>query len=696
MTRLVLLAAALCALALPSSAFGAVVRVEAGVLIYEGGVNEGNSVTFDVAGANILVDEVAQTLTPGPGCVPGVDSTDALCPAAGITSTAVDLGDGQDGVTMNVSLPASMAGGEGNDTLRGGPSDDTLLGETGGDIITGGDGIDTVSYADKTESVTVDIDGDAGDDGNLTDDDGFGGRDTVGAGVENIIGGRGGDVLNGDGADNVMTGGPGPDVMGGAGGSDTADYSDHAEAVVVDIGGGSGDGGPSDGAVGARDNVSADFENLKGGAGDDSLSGSGGANALAGGPGGDRLAGGAGPDWLGGGDGADTADFSDHADGVTVSIGGGANDGNSTDGADGARDDVQPDVENLRGGSGGDTLAGDGNPNGLEGGPGDDALDGGGGPDVLGGGDGSDRVAYESRTGDVKVTFDGRADDGQAGENDNVGADMENADTGGGADTVDGSGAGNRVNLGGGEDYADGADGADALGGGDARDALRSRDGVADDVACGPDVDFAIADPADRVNADCERVDRGVNNRPRLGREVVVRPAAEAGLGLPGVKRLVPLKDRVNVPVRTSIDSSFSPVRITTATGVRGRTQGGVISRGAFRISQARRRNAVTQLALTGGDFGVCASARAAGGVHSSQSRRRRTVRRLFANVKGRFRAKGRHSSATVRGTRFEVIDRCDGTLTRVRSGSVVVRDRVRRRTVVVRAGRQYLARAAR
>ena len=59
----------------------------------------------------------------------------------------------------------------------------------------------------------------------------------------------------------------------------------------------------------------------------------------------------------------------------------------------------------------------------------------------------------------------------------------------------------------------------------------------------------------------------------------------------------------------------------------------------------------------------------------------------------GRFRTYGRHSHATVRGTRWLTEDRCGGTLTRVASGAVAVRDRIRRRTVLVRAGRSYLAR---
>ena len=72
----------------------------------------------------------------------------------------------------------------------------------------------------------------------------------------------------------------------------------------------------------------------------------------------------------------------------------------------------------------------------------------------------------------------------------------------------------------------------------------------------------------------------------------------------------------------------------------------------------------------------------------------RRTVRRLRANARGRFQTRGNNSSATVRGTIWTTTDRCDGTLTQVRRGTVVVRDFRRKRNVIVRAGKSYLARA--
>ena len=68
-------------------------------------------------------------------------------------------------------------------------------------------------------------------------------------------------------------------------------------------------------------------------------------------------------------------------------------------------------------------------------------------------------------------------------------------------------------------------------------------------------------------------------------------------------------------------------------------------------------------------------------------------MRRLWGSGKGSFRTRGRRSVATVRGTTCIVADRCDGTLTTVRRGLVAVRDLVRDRTVLVGAGRRYLAR---
>jgi hypothetical protein len=68
------------------------------------------------------------------------------------------------------------------------------------------------------------------------------------------------------------------------------------------------------------------------------------------------------------------------------------------------------------------------------------------------------------------------------------------------------------------------------------------------------------------------------------------------------------------------------------------------------------------------------------------------SVRRLWGKGSGRFRTRGRYSSGTVRGTWWLTSDRCDGTRTLVRDGTVVVYDFGLKKKVKVTAGNSYLA----
>jgi hypothetical protein len=69
---------------------------------------------------------------------------------------------------------------------------------------------------------------------------------------------------------------------------------------------------------------------------------------------------------------------------------------------------------------------------------------------------------------------------------------------------------------------------------------------------------------------------------------------------------------------------------------------------------------------------------------------------KLWGSGKGKYRTKGTYSSATVRGTIWLTQDECDGTLTKVTRGTVQVRDFKRKKTITVKAGHSYLARAQR
>ncbi|HEX8912457.1 MAG TPA: C2 family cysteine protease, partial [Humisphaera sp.] len=144
----------------------------------------------------------------------------------------------------------------------------------------------------------------------------------------------------------------------------------------------------------------------------------------------------------------------------------------------------------LNGGNGNDTLVGGAGNDTLNGDYGDDYLDGGLGSDTLAGGGGVDTVSYAARSADVRVTLDGYADDGQAGENDNALADLEVIQGGWGNDYLAGNAsdtvyrtfygnAGNDVILGGaGNDTIHGGAGDDTSVGGAGNDVIYADSGL--------------------------------------------------------------------------------------------------------------------------------------------------------------------------------------------------------------------------
>jgi hypothetical protein len=169
---------------------------------------------------------------------------------------------------------------------------------------------------------------------------------------------------------------------------------------------------------------------------------------------------------------------------------------------------------------------------------------------------------------------------------------------------------------------------------------------------------------------------QNVNATPIAG-DILVKPA--------GTAQFVPLSAPSLVPVGSQIDATRGRVQLTAArTG--GLTDTGQFYEGAFEVGQQTPR-AFAELRLLLGDFSVCSLPSFA-----AADANKRRVRRLWGSGKGKFRTRGRYSSATVRGTIWRTDDRCDGTLTQVQEGSVTVRDFGRKRDIVVRAGKSYLA----
>jgi hypothetical protein len=165
--------------------------------------------------------------------------------------------------------------------------------------------------------------------------------------------------------------------------------------------------------------------------------------------------------------------------------------------------------------------------------------------------------------------------------------------------------------------------------------------------------------------------------------------AGRARASQKGIK-FVPLSEARQIPVGSFLDTRRGSVRLQSARGRRGTRQNGDFSAGLFQVLQSRRGKGLTDVALKGASFASCR--RAGRGKRASAAGSIR--RRLRSSARGRFRTRGRHSAATVRGTAWLTADRCDGTLTKVTRGKVAVRDFRRRKTVIVRAGKSYLARA--
>ena len=169
-------------------------------------------------------------------------------------------------------------------------------------------------------------------------------------------------------------------------------------------------------------------------------------------------------------------------------------------------------------------------------------------------------------------------------------------------------------------------------------------------------------------------------NVGNVGGTVLIKP--------PGSPAYTALVGDSLVPVGSRVDARQGRARVTV--GIEGgNTNSAVFYGGVFKISQKRSKKPVAEMRLAG-RLENCTPAKG-----SSAAQRKRKGRRLSGDGKGRFRIRGKRSSALVKGTIWLVEDRCDGsTLTRVSRGSVTVRDFAKRKDVTVKRGKRYVAKA--
>jgi Ca2+-binding RTX toxin-like protein len=459
-------------LLVPAAAQATSVRIDRGTLRYSVSSGAQSTMTLTQQPGTIFVHDATAMFTASAPCQ-STGSNDAVCPDPTVRAISISGSGGNDRFDVaTLGYPATMSGNGGNDVFIGG---------LGRDRLSGGDGDDT------------------------------------------------------------LDGGPGPDRLAGGHGSDTITYAARTAGVSVSL-----DGRANDGAQGEGDYAANDVEKVIGGSGNDVLAAKTGAKALTGGPGDDVLLGGTGKDDLQGGDGndrvdggpdsdsmdggagRDVLDYSSRSIGATVNLAAGtATTFGESDRAVG--------FEDVTGGRLGDHITGDAGENRLNGGGGNDTLDGDLGPDVLIGGGGFDIASYASRTTPIAVSLEGTANDGAAGERDNVTRSVEgviggpagdrlvgNSGTntlrgGGGADRLVGGRARDVLDGGPGPDLLLGGRGADQLTGGAGRDTVRAgsgddlvftRDGFRDAALCGSGTDTALVDRRDRLRG-CEHVRGG-------------------------------------------------------------------------------------------------------------------------------------------------------------------------------------------
>lgn len=344
--------AVLAALGAAAPARGGVIEVRGNELHFDAGAGESNAVTVRLARDGIHVADAGAPLAFGTGCARSLWSRgEAVCHGE-IARALFELRGGDDSLGLPVALPATVLGGDGNDTIFGGVR------------VVGGAGDDRLLVAsDGPGTQARDLEGDSGDD-----------VLQGGAGPDELRGGPGADRLDGGAGPDALDGGTGPDEMRGGApawdpgtelGSfalDRVTYADRRPGVQVTL-----DGRANDGEAHEGDLVADDVEQVEGGAGDDLLVGGSGRTVLLGGPGNDVIDGGAGADRLDGGEGTDAISYAARTAPVQVDLRGGP-------AGEAGEQDAIAGFEAVIGGQGADRLVGS---------DAQDVLDGRGGADEL-------------------------------------------------------------------------------------------------------------------------------------------------------------------------------------------------------------------------------------------------------------------------------------------------------------------------
>jgi hypothetical protein len=181
-----------------------------------------------------------------------------------------------------------------------------------------------------------------------------------------------------------------------------------------------------------------------------------------------------------------------------------------------------------------------------------------------------------------------------------------------------------------------------------------------------------------------------VEGEPELGHSVAAAvTTGSVSVRVQGSNEYRELSEGEMIPLDSTFDTTAGTMLLEAA-GSDGKTYTGAFHGGQFTVHQSATGKGATTLKLRGGDFSACGSSRKGRATASSAHP---VLRKLWGKDHGgRFKTSSRGSVATVRGTEWLTADRCDGTLTRVTHGKVLVRERGTGRSKLLRKGEKFFA----
>ncbi len=173
---------------------------------------------------------------------------------------------------------------------------------------------------------------------------------------------------------------------------------------------------------------------------------------------------------------------------------------------------------------------------------------------------------------------------------------------------------------------------------------------------------------------------------PVAGQTVVAREVSgKIRVKRPGTNTFVDLDGTQGIPVGSTVDTKAGRLELTAVQKPGATPEKAQFYDGIFKVTQTKT---TTDLTLNE-PLAKCGKA-------ASAAAKKPKSRKLWGSGSGSFRTRGQYSAATVRGTQWLVQDSCAGTLTRVKTGVVSVRDNVKKKTILLKAGKKYLARPRR